>query len=102
MEEKVYLYIFKDNEGNSEDYTIITKHNCKKLIKDIETYYYDIIDCEDKEELIQTLKEEKVCKELIDFIQKNDFAYDGCYDLELAILIELGELIDCEEETFYY
>lgn len=100
--DKVYLYVFKDSDCGSEDYYIITKHNCKDLIKDIEDYYYDIIDTEDKDELIAYLEDEKASKQLIDFIKKESTCFESCYELELAILNELGEIVNCKEETFYY
>ena len=100
--DKVYLYIFRDNDGISNDYYIATKHDCKKLIDDIESNYFDIIDCENKDELIEQLKENNVCKQLIDFVKKDDIGFDSCYELELAILDELDELIECEENIFYY
>lgn len=102
MENKVYLYIFKDNEDcTTKEYHIITKHDCTRLIEDIEHYYYDIIDYEDKSELVAYLKDEKVSETLINFVEK-DNNFDSCYELEIELLNELDEIINFTEKTFYY
>lgn len=102
MEDKVYLYTFKDNDDtNAEEYYFITKHDCTKLIDDIENNYYDIIDADNTDELIEELKDAEVSEILINFVAKSR-NFDSCYELELAILEELDELVNFTQKTFYY
>lgn len=102
LTEKVFLYKFIDNDNLGEEYCILTKHNCKELLQDIEKYFYDIIDCESEEELIRQLKENNANKILIEHLQEGGYSTDSCYCLEIEILSKINELIPFEEETFYY
>lgn len=101
--DKIYLNIFKDTDCDNEDYYIITKHDCKNLIRDIEEYHFDFSNYETIEELVEYLTEEKVDLRLINYIKKQDLeTLDSPYELTMDLLAELDELVSFEEKTFNY
>ena len=104
--DKVYLYTFIDNDNVDSIYHLITNKDCKKLLNDIEHFYYDFEEFDTIESLVEFLKNNNVDKGLIDYVSEQEDIYDltcsGISELTDSILEYLDVLVSFEQNTFYY